>query len=174
MYEVEFPDGSREAISANLIAENIYSQVDDFGRQFSIIKDIVDHKKDGTAVSKDDAYLISKSGQRWLRPTTKGWFLEVEWKDGTSNWIALKDLKESNPIEVAEYAVANKIAEEPAFAWWVRDVLRKRNRIIMKAKTRYWAKTHKFGIELPKSVNVPWRLMLERGLTSGKRPLTRK
>jgi hypothetical protein len=31
----------------------------------------------------------------------------------------LKDLKESNPVEVAEYAVANKIDDEPAFAWWV-------------------------------------------------------
>jgi hypothetical protein len=36
----------------------------------------------------------------------------------TSTWVSLKDLKESNPIETAEYAVANKISEEPAFAWW--------------------------------------------------------
>jgi hypothetical protein len=28
---------------------------------------------------------------------------------------AQKDLKASNPIEVAEYAVVNRIAEEPAF-----------------------------------------------------------
>jgi hypothetical protein len=33
--------------------------------------------------------------------------------------IALKDLKESNPVKVAEYTVANKIDDEPAFAWWV-------------------------------------------------------
>ena len=55
-------------------------------------------------------------------------------------------------MEVVEYAVANKVAEEPAFAWWVRKALRKRDRIIKKVKARYWAKTHKFGIELPKTV----------------------
>jgi hypothetical protein len=34
------------------------------------------------------------------------------------------DLKDSNPVELAEYAVANRIHEEPAFKWWVADVLR--------------------------------------------------
>jgi hypothetical protein len=33
-------------------------------------------------------------------------------------------LKESYPVEVVEYAKANKIADEPAFAWWVNDVLK--------------------------------------------------
>ena len=76
----------------------------------------------------------------------------MEWKDGTTSWIPLKDLKESNPVQIAEYAVTNKIAEEPDFAWWVRHVLRRRDRILKKVKSRYWSKTHKFGIELPKSV----------------------
>ena len=43
----------------------------------------------------------------------KGWSLLVEWKDGGSHWIPLKDLKESNPIEVAEYAITNKIVATP-------------------------------------------------------------
>ena len=55
-------------------------------------------------------------------------------------------------MELAEYAVANKLVEEPAFVWWVRPVLRRRDRILKKVKSRYWAKTHKYGIELPKSV----------------------
>jgi hypothetical protein len=29
----------------------------------------------------------------------------------------LKELKASNPVEVAEYAVANRLLEEPAFSW---------------------------------------------------------
>ena len=49
------------------------------------------------------------------RRTTKGWQLLLQWKDGSTSWTPLKDLKESNPVEVAEYAVANKIANEPAF-----------------------------------------------------------
>ena len=36
-YEVEFQDGSVETYTANLIAENIYSQVDEEGRYFQMI-----------------------------------------------------------------------------------------------------------------------------------------
>jgi hypothetical protein len=151
-YEVEFPDGSTEAVSANIIAENIYSQVDAEGHIFSILKEIVDHRVDGNAITKDDGTFIDRRGKQQPRMTTKGWELQVEWRDGTASWVPLKDLKESNPIEVAEYATTNKIAEEPAFSWWVHHVLRKRNRIISKVKTRYWSRSHKFGIELPKSV----------------------
>ena len=42
---------------------------------------------------------------------------------GLTSWITLKSLKETNPVEVAEYAVDNKIDEEPAFDWWVHHVL---------------------------------------------------
>jgi hypothetical protein len=76
----------------------------------------------------------------------------VEWKDGTTSWVFLKDFKESNPVEVAEYAVANSIASEPAFAWWVPFTIRKRDRIIQKVKSKYWVWTHRYGIELPKTI----------------------
>jgi hypothetical protein len=35
---------------------------------------------------------------------------------------------------VAKYAKVKKIAEEPVFAWWVNDVLRRRNHIISRIK----------------------------------------
>ena len=41
---------------------------------------------------------------------------------------------------------------EPAFAWWVPYVLKKRNCILAKIKSKYWNQTHKYGIEIPKSV----------------------
>jgi hypothetical protein len=81
-----------------------------------------------------------------------GPFWLVQWKDGSIRWEKLKDLKASNPVEVAEYAVANRLVEEPAFKWWVPHVLQRRNRIISKVKSRYWQMTHKFGIRLPKTV----------------------
>jgi hypothetical protein len=74
------------------------------------------------------------------------------WKDQSTSWVKLKDLKASNPIELAEYAVANCIAEEPAFKWWVSHTLRKRNRIISKVKSKYWKTMHKFGCKLLHSV----------------------
>lgn len=129
-------------------------------------------------MSKDDGFVVDEERRRRIpKITTRGWELEVQWKDGSTSWIPLKDLKESNPIEVAEYAVANKIAEEPAFAWWVRHVLRKRNRFIGKVKSKYWSRTHKYGIELPKTAQQAlaidkrtgtdfWRLAIEKEMAN--------
>jgi hypothetical protein len=80
---------------------------------------------------------------------TKGWMLFVMWKDGSTSWVKLKA---SNPIELAKYAVANHIAEELAFKWWVSDSLHKQNYIILKVKKKYWKMMHKFGIKLLHSV----------------------
>ena len=172
-YEVEFPDGSTDAFTANMIAENLYSQIDEEGRSYAILKDIVGHRKDSKAVKKTDEDYIN--GRK--RHTTAGWQLEAEFADGTTHWIPLKDLKDSNCVEVAEYAVASQIADEPAFAWWVRTILRRRDVIIKKVKTRYWKRTHKFGIELPKSVKEAyaidrrtgtdfWRLAIEKEMAN--------
>ena len=106
---------------------------------------------------------MTKSGNRHKKRTTRGWHLCVEWNDGTTNWIPLKDLRESNPIELAEYAVANRIHEEPAFHWWVPFVIRKRNRIVSKVKAKYWRLTHKFGIELPHSVAEAYAIDKQTG-----------
>ena len=53
---------------------------------------------------------------------------------------------------MAEYAVSSRISEEPVFAWWASSVLKERNRIIAKTKSKYWLRTHKLGIEIPKTV----------------------
>jgi hypothetical protein len=162
-YEVEFPDGAVDTFTANLIAENMYSQVDADGRSYALLSEIIDHKSDGSAVRKDDGFETTKDGQVRPRYTTKGWKLLVSWKDGSTSWVPLKDMKDSFPVEVAEYAMVNKILEEPAFAWWAKHVLRKRDRIIKKVKSRYWDRTHKYGILLPKSVEEALRIDRETG-----------
>jgi hypothetical protein len=164
-YEVDFPDGSTESYSANLIAENLYSQVDEEGRQFQLMDEISDHRKDGSALSADDGTFVDRNGKSHKRMTTKGWELLVSWKDGTSDWIKLKDMKESYPVQVADYAVGNKLVTEPAFAWWVPHTLRKRDRIISKVKSKYWTRTHKYGIRLPKTIAEAMRFDEEDGTT---------
>jgi hypothetical protein len=47
-------------------------------------------------------------------------------------------MEEEYPVQVAKYAVTAKISSEPAFAWWVNWVLKKRNRIFSKVKSNYW------------------------------------
>jgi hypothetical protein len=75
----------------------------------------------------------------------------VEWKDGTTIWEHLVDLKESNPVEVAEYDVAKSFLDAPDFVWWDPHVIKKRSRIITDVTKLYHKHTHKFGIEVPKS-----------------------
>ena len=164
-YEVEFPDGSTDFVTANTIAENIYSQVDQEGNSFLIMDEIIDHKKDGHAVEKDDGDSVKLNGKSYKRKTTKGWKLLIQWKDGTTSWVSLKECKNTNPIRVAEYAVANKIAEEPAFNWWVNQTLKKRDRIIKKVRTRFMAKATKYGIQLPRTVKEALEIDAATGTT---------
>jgi hypothetical protein len=111
-YEVEFADGTVQAVTANVIAESVYSQVDDYGRSYTILQEITDHHFSDKAVKKEDGWVINKLGVRKRKVTTQGVEFAVEWRDGSTSRIALKDLKESNPVEVAEYTVANKIDDE--------------------------------------------------------------
>ena len=49
----------------------------------------------------------------------------VRWKDQTESWIKLSDMKESHPVEIAEFAKLKGINDEPAFAWWTHMSYRK-------------------------------------------------
>ena len=64
----------------------------------------------------------------------------------------LKDLKESNPVEIAEYVTPRNMASEPAFAWWVPFTLRKRDRLIAGVNSRVRKSSHKYGIGIPTPV----------------------
>ena len=117
-YAVEFPDGAEAEYSANVIAENMYAQCDFDGNQYLLMDSITDHKADGHAVKKADG-MTHHNGRAYPKKTTKGWHLCVKWKDGSTSWERLADVKESNPVQTAEYAKALGISDEPAFVWWV-------------------------------------------------------
>jgi len=147
VYEIEFTDGTIREYSANIIAENLLNQVDDDGFSTTMLKAIVDYQRDdAVAVPQSEGYVITKSGQRRLRKTTSGWKLLVQWADDSETWIPLRHMKESNPVEVADFARARGIANEPAFAWWVPYTLRKRDVILSAIKSRVRKTTHKYGI----------------------------
>jgi hypothetical protein len=111
-YEVQFMDGSTQSYLANTIAENLYSQVDADGRQFAVMDEITDHEYDPMALTEEEVALIA-TGKK--HQTTKGWKLVVAWKDGTTSRVPLHEMKNTYLVQMAEYAVANKIADAPAF-----------------------------------------------------------
>jgi len=165
VYKVEFPDGTINEYSANILSEAIYSQVDPEGNRFLLLKEIVDHEKGPEALSLEDALVINQSGSRnkQRKYTSKGWSFKCPWADGSTSWELLRNLKDSNPLEVAEYVETQGLSHEPAFVWWVKDTLHRKKRTIQKVKTRYWQRTHKFGIRLPKSVAEALKLDEENG-----------
>ena len=142
----------------------MYAQCDIEGNQYLLLDAIVDHRRYMSAIDKSDGH-ITKNGKKFRRRTTTGWRLCVQWKDGTTSWEKLADLKESYPLEVAEYAISREIDDQPAFAWWVPYVLKKRNRMISAVRKRYHKTTHKFGFEVPKTVRRAHELDKENGNT---------
>ena len=163
VFTIRFPDGDERDVSYNTIAEHLYSQVDEEGNQFHIFREIVSHRKRKGAVDKADQFRVDSSGNRKKKKTTKGWDLEVEWKDGTTSWLPLTELKETNTVEVAEYAVANRIDDEPAFDWWVKDIIRRKQRLIKLSKARHIRRGYKFGIRVPRTCKEALALDAENG-----------
>jgi hypothetical protein len=95
----------------------MYAQVIDEGNMFQLLDEIMDHKKDDTAIDIASGTVTTSSGNVKPKITTQRWQLLVLWKDKSMIWVKLKDLKASNPIELVEYALSNHIADEPAFKW---------------------------------------------------------
>ena len=126
---------------------------------------ILEHSRDDTAVEKADKYTITKGGSKRLRKTTIGWKMLVRCTDDSEEWIPLKKLKEHYPVQTAEYAVANNIADEATFAWWVPYTLRRRGRIIASVKARIRNTTVKFGIKVPRTTKQARELDRENGNT---------
>jgi hypothetical protein len=94
---------------------------------------------------------IKHGSNKKVRKTTKGWNLCVEWKDGTTSWERLADLKESNHAEVAEYAAAKSLLDTTDFVWWAPHILKRHSIIIADVTKHYHKRTPKFGIEVPKN-----------------------
>ena len=104
-------------MSANLIADNSFAQFDQAENRSTIIDPITETRTDGTQVLQKDALLHISTGTKIRVNTTKGWGGFIQWKDGSTTWNTLKNLKDYYPVQMAGFAVENRISEEPDFAW---------------------------------------------------------
>ena len=101
VYDIEFPNCDVRKYAANIIAVNLLAQVDPEGFCTNAFEEILDHKRDGTAVPMSGKYFKTKQGRQTQRKTTVGWALQIKWKNVSKQWVRLKDLKESNLVDVA-------------------------------------------------------------------------
>ena len=64
MYKVEFMDSQEKEYGANIIADNMLSQVDSSRYSLMLMEGIVDYRKDkSVAISMEDKYITTKTGQ---------------------------------------------------------------------------------------------------------------
>ena len=122
-YEIEFINGNVTEFTGNMICKALWDQVDAEDNDVGLLQEIIGHRSNATAISKQKGTYLN-NGQSRKVITTQGWDMQIRWADGSTNWIPLHLIKESNPIQVAEYAKAHQLQEEPAFAWWISTVLR--------------------------------------------------
>ena len=94
-----------------------------------------------------------------------------EWINGLG---AIKGFENSKPTRAKEYAVANNIDDDPAFNWWVRDAIKRHDKIISKFKAKYWLMTHKFGIRIPKTVEEAYQIDKEAGTDYWTKAIAKK
>ena len=87
--------------------------------------------------------------------------------------MRLKDLKDSNSVDAAEFDVARCVDKQTVFAWWVSHAFKKRNVIISVVTSRACKITYENIIELPYAVeeacliekrngNTFWRDSIEK------------
>ena len=115
IYEVKYTDRYNASLTANIIAMNMFAQVDDEGTRYVLFVCIVDHRNDGTNVKVKDSYIeIHNSGRRRGK-RTKGWKMLAMCKYGSNTWVTSKDMKKYYHIQVSEYAIQSSIASEPVF-----------------------------------------------------------
>ena len=127
------------------------------------MREIKYHKSDVNAISISYGFNKSRNGNNVPKETTSGWKLQVEWKDRSTSWVPLKYLNSPNSLELAEYAINNKVEHKPAFHWWVRDASKKQDNIIGKIENNYWNTYHKFTIRVPKKVDEALLIYKEMG-----------
>ena len=78
MYEVECFDGIVATLAANVISNNILSQVDEGGHRQLLMDDIIDHCSNKDAIKEVDAFYTTRSGTKRRWQTIKGWKICVK------------------------------------------------------------------------------------------------
>jgi len=81
LYDVQFPDGAVKQYGANVIALNVLEQVESDGHYTVKLKRILDHCREGNAISKESKYVQTRDGQRIA--TVNSW---VEVPCGVHRW----------------------------------------------------------------------------------------
>ena len=106
--ELEYRDGRVEECSVNIILENMVEQVDSNDWDATLLDEIMVVRRDSnTSVMQGPGAFTNVKGRKRPVITTKGWDVQVKWKDGSISWHPLSLIKRSNSVDFAEYVESN-------------------------------------------------------------------
>ena len=81
VYNIETPDGNIYEYTANVIAQNLWDQVDDYGYNYNNLYDIIGHRKnEDDAISQADGFYETSYGVKRKVITTNGWDFNIKWE----------------------------------------------------------------------------------------------
>ncbi len=85
-------------------AKALYMQCDPNGNKNILIIQLMDvkHTKDTLTLNHQ---MITVNSTSHHCKSTKGWFICCKWMDSSTYWEILSNLKESNPVQDAEFAI---------------------------------------------------------------------
>jgi hypothetical protein len=69
-YKIEFTDGTNEKYQANVIAKNMFAQVESKGNQFLLLQEITNHKKDNSTIPISNGTIHGANEQEKPKITT--------------------------------------------------------------------------------------------------------
>ena len=128
-YVMEFVDSTEAELTANAISKIMYAKCDTDGNQYIMLDSIVYLRRSTTTLCNSDQNFVN-NGRTYRCRSTATNQLCYQWKDISTYWKKLADLKGSHPIDTAEYEIYKNIQDEPTFNWWVPHAIKKRERII--------------------------------------------
>ena len=85
-YVVEFEDGEQIELATKTISHSMYAQRDPDRNQYVMFGLIVDFRSSTTALCYADHKVLKADGRSFMRRTTAGWHLCIQWKDGSTSW----------------------------------------------------------------------------------------
>ncbi|KAL7489060.1 LOW QUALITY PROTEIN: hypothetical protein ACHAW6_014650 [Cyclotella cf. meneghiniana] len=151
-------------LAVNVIAETLYAQCETDGNEYVLLDSAVNYQCNiDVAVPRHDQVKVMDDKQVVTHSTKVG---SCAMHGRIAAPLGKSYLKKLHPLQVAKFAHSMGIADEPAFNWCVPWVLKKRDQIVSLVKHQStWCQkqTHKFGIEIPKSVDEAYTINATTG-----------
>ena len=118
----------KDGLITNIIAESIYAQCDAERNEYLLLDSLIKCLKDDRTISLTDQ-MTSIWSRLVTHKSNAGWKICCKWKDGSTSWEISSNLKDSHQVQ-AEFPVTQGVGHESAFNWWVKQVLKKRDRVV--------------------------------------------